>query len=165
MSRYQNAYSDPHGPGDTRPAALQIVKDEGLEGKMADKVFFITGCSNGIGVETARALHATGATLFVTGRDIIKTQTVIKDILDSGPSNHAPIHFIRMELDSLQSVSNAVNEFRKKSSTLNVLINNAGVRDSSYRMSVDLNVPSNRSWQRQKERLGMASRHNSGRTT
>jgi NAD(P)-dependent dehydrogenase (short-subunit alcohol dehydrogenase family) len=165
MSRYQNAYSDPCGPGDARPTALQIVKDEGLEGKMTDNVFFITGCSNGIGVETARALHATGATLFVTGRDVAKTQAVIKEILDSDPSNRAPIHFIRMELDSLQSVRNGVNEFRKKSSKLNVLINNAGVRDSSYYTSIDLNVPSNRSWQRQKERLRMASRHNLGRTT
>ena len=48
------------GPGDARPTALQIIKDEGLEGKMTDKVFIVTGASAGIGVETGRALAATG---------------------------------------------------------------------------------------------------------
>lgn len=37
-------------------------------GKLPDKVFLITGCSSGIGVETAKALHATGAHLLLTGR-------------------------------------------------------------------------------------------------
>lgn len=58
-SRYEAAHAAPQGPGDSRPTALQIVKDEGLEGKLTDKVIFITGCSSGIGAETARALAAT----------------------------------------------------------------------------------------------------------
>jgi hypothetical protein len=32
------------------------------------------GCSSGIGVETARALHATGAHLFLTVRDMKKVR-------------------------------------------------------------------------------------------
>ena len=62
-SRYAEAHLNATGAGDARPTALDIIKDEGLEGKLTGKVFFITGCASGIGIETARALSATGATL------------------------------------------------------------------------------------------------------
>lgn len=58
-SKYAAAHKNPQGPGDARPTALQIIQDEGLEGKLQDKTFLITGCSSGIGVETARAVAAT----------------------------------------------------------------------------------------------------------
>lgn len=128
MSRYADAHLNRSGPDDARPTALQIVKDEGRLGTMSDKVFLITGCSSGFGVETARALHATGATVFVTGRDRQKTQAVIDDIYAKDPENKAPIHLIEMRLDSLKSVKAATEEFLNKSDKLNVLINNAGVR-------------------------------------
>jgi hypothetical protein len=38
MSRYTEAHKNPTGPGDARPTALQIVKDEGYLGKMTNKV-------------------------------------------------------------------------------------------------------------------------------
>ena len=60
ITKYTAAHGDPRGAGDARPSALQIIKDEGLQGALKGKVVFITGCSSGIGVETARALHATG---------------------------------------------------------------------------------------------------------
>ena len=47
MSRYAAAHADPQGPGDARPTALTIVKDEGLVGKLAGKTFLITGASSG----------------------------------------------------------------------------------------------------------------------
>ena len=58
--KYTAAHGDPRGAGDARPSALQIIKDEGLQDALKGKTVFITGCSSGIGVETARALHATG---------------------------------------------------------------------------------------------------------
>ena len=42
MSRYAQAYANSKGPGDSRPTALQIVEDEDLTGKLADKTFFGT---------------------------------------------------------------------------------------------------------------------------
>jgi NAD(P)-dependent dehydrogenase (short-subunit alcohol dehydrogenase family) len=127
MSRYAAAQPIPNGPGDSRPTALQIIKDEGLEGQLVGKVILVTGCSSGIGIETIRALHATGATIFATVRDLSKGQTVIDEILTSTPSNKAPIHLIKMELDSFDSVKAGAKEVLQKTNTLNILINNAGV--------------------------------------
>jgi NAD(P)-dependent dehydrogenase (short-subunit alcohol dehydrogenase family) len=129
MSRYANVHAvdSLNGPGDSRPTALQIVRDEGRLGSMTDKVFLVTGGSNGIGTETVRALHATGGTVFAVGKDPKKTQAVINEIYAKDPENKAPIHFIEMRLDSLTSVRAGVEEFLKKSDQLNVLVLNAGV--------------------------------------
>ncbi|KAF5708963.1 alcohol dehydrogenase, partial [Fusarium mundagurra] len=74
MSRYAAAHVKTEGPGDARPTALQIVKDEGVEGKLQGQVFVITGTSSGIGIETVRAIAATGATLYLTARDLDKAK-------------------------------------------------------------------------------------------
>ncbi len=42
-SRYGAVHQNSKGPGDPRPTALDIVKDEGLNGKLSDKVALITG--------------------------------------------------------------------------------------------------------------------------
>ncbi|KAH7187499.1 hypothetical protein BKA60DRAFT_643672 [Fusarium oxysporum] len=101
MSRYAAAHANPQGPGDARPTALQIIKDEGVEGRLHDKVIVITGTSSGIGIETVRALSATGAKLFLTARNLAKAQEALAGIFD--PS--------RMELTD----------------KINILVNNAGI--------------------------------------
>ena len=60
-AKHASVHAVPQGPGDARPTALQIVRDEGLEGKLDDLVVLITGGSSGLGIETARAMAATGA--------------------------------------------------------------------------------------------------------
>ncbi|EKG11072.1 Short-chain dehydrogenase/reductase SDR [Macrophomina phaseolina MS6] len=138
MSRYAAAHATPQGPGDARPTALQILKDEGLEGKLGDKVFVVTGGSSGIGIETVRALHATHATIFATARSVSKGQAVADDILASDPSNKAPIHVIKMELDSLESVKEGANDILTKSGgKVNVLVNNAGVMATPFGLTKD----------------------------
>jgi NAD(P)-dependent dehydrogenase (short-subunit alcohol dehydrogenase family) len=108
---------------------MQIIKDENLIGKWSDKTAFITGGSSGIGVETARALHATGARVFITTRDVAKAKAVVKDILSASPSK-VEIEIIYMELDSLASVRSGAADFLSRSNRLNILINNAGVMAS-----------------------------------
>ncbi|KAH8803532.1 short-chain dehydrogenase/reductase-like protein [Xylogone sp. PMI_703] len=123
MSRYDVAHANPQGPGDARPTALQIIQDEGLEGQLTGKVIVITGTSSGIGVETARALYATSATLYLTARDIPKTKEVFSDILGSGR-----VEIIHMDLTSFASVRAAAQTILEKSNNqVNILINNAGV--------------------------------------
>lgn len=121
--RYVEAHKNPKGPGDARPTALQIIEDEKREGTLSDKVVLITGCSSGLGVETARALKATGATLFLTARNLEKAKTALGDILDGGR-----VILLKLDLESLDSVRACADEFLSRSQTLNILIANAGVR-------------------------------------
>ncbi|MCJ1241556.1 hypothetical protein MMC14_009562 [Varicellaria rhodocarpa] len=115
-------YENLRGPGDARPSALQIIQDEGLEGKMTDKVFVVTGASAGIGVETGRALAATGGKVFLTARDVKKGETACKSFLEPGR-----VEFLEMDNNSLDSVRAAAKAFLSKSNKLNVIVNNAGI--------------------------------------
>ncbi|GKT46450.1 WW domain-containing oxidoreductase [Colletotrichum spaethianum] len=128
MSRYASSHVSPKGPGDARPTALQVVNDEGLICKLSGKVVLVTGANSGIGVETARAIHATGATLFLTARDLAKARQAVDSVKNGpGPKSDAPIHAIELRLDSLASVRSAAKAFLSKSDKLNLLILNAGV--------------------------------------
>lgn len=123
MSRYAEAHANPTGPGDARPTALQIIKDEGAEGKLAGKVVVITGTSSGIGIETARALSLTGAKLFLTARNLEKAKAALGSLLESERAE-----LIKMDNTSLSSVRGAADTILQKSNgQVNILINNAGV--------------------------------------
>lgn len=127
-SKYYSLHATPRGADDARPTALRIIHDENLEGQWTDKTALITGGSAFIGAETARALHATGATIYITVRDKEKGQKVIDDIMKSDPNNKAPIHMIEMALDDFTSIRQGAEEFLKESGNkLNLLICNAGV--------------------------------------
>lgn len=126
-SRYAETFKNTKGPGDARPTAQQIVEDKGLVGdKLAGKVFLVTGCTSGIGVETARALHTTGADVYMTVRDVPKGEAVAKSIKETS-GGQGKVELIKLSLDSLASVREAAADFLSKSSKLNVLVCNAGV--------------------------------------
>lgn len=123
MSPYTAAHADPQGAGDGRPTALQIIHDESLEGKLVGKVIVITGATSGIGLETARALSATGATLFLTTRNMHKAETVLDGLLEPGR-----VSLLEMDNASFTSVRAAAETILTKSDNqVNILVNNAGV--------------------------------------
>ena len=120
--RYAEAHVSTKGAGDARPTALGIIKDEGLEGKLSDKVVLITGCSSGLGIETARAMSATGAKVYCTARDEAKGRKALEGILEPGR-----VELLLLDLNSLESVRACAKEFLSKSDKLNIIINNAGI--------------------------------------
>ncbi|KAG4443190.1 hypothetical protein IFR05_001332 [Cadophora sp. M221] len=122
MSRYADAHAIPGGPGDSRPTALQIVKDEGAKGTLKGEVIIITGTSSGIGIETARALAATGAKLFLTARNVAKAQYALVGLID--PSS---MEIIEMDQENLASVRAAAAAILAKTSRIHLLVNNAGI--------------------------------------
>lgn len=125
MSRYAAAHviTDLQGPGDARPTALDIVRDEKRENDFAGKVAVITGCSSGIGPPTAEALLATGATLYCTARDVEKAKEALGPaLIDSGR-----VHVLFMDHTDLSTVKAAADEIRSRETAISLLINNAGV--------------------------------------
>jgi NAD(P)-dependent dehydrogenase (short-subunit alcohol dehydrogenase family) len=121
-SRYAASHANPQGPGDARPTALQIIQDENIGAKLLGKTILITGCSSGLGIEIAKALHTTGAILYLTARNIDKAKTALGDLV-----TQPNVHLLKLDLNSLSSVRACVKEFLSQSSQLNIFIANAGV--------------------------------------
>jgi NAD(P)-dependent dehydrogenase (short-subunit alcohol dehydrogenase family) len=121
-SQYLTVHQNPNGPGDARPTALQILQDENLGAKLHGKVILITGCSSGLGIETAKALYTTEATLYLTARNLDKAKEALGDLVSS-----PRVHLLELDLESLSSVRACAKEFLSKSSQLNIFIANAGV--------------------------------------
>ncbi|CAK7246089.1 MAG: hypothetical protein STHCBS139747_007711 [Sporothrix thermara] len=125
MSRYATFY-DPSvrkGPGDARPTALDIIRDEKRENEFTGKVAVVTGCSSGIGPPTAEALFATGATLYCTARDVEKAKKALGPaMMESGR-----VHVLYMDHTDLATVKAASDELHRQVSAISILINSAGI--------------------------------------
>lgn len=119
---YAQAHANPSGPGDARPTALQIIKDNNMENKLIGKVAVVTGASSGIGVETARALAATGLRLILPVRSLDKAKEALKDFFD--PER---MEFVDIDHSSLQSVREAAKNILAKTDKISILVNNAGI--------------------------------------
>lgn len=132
-NRYAAAYADPKGEGDARPAALDIIEDEGLVGKLSDKVALVTGGTSGIGLEIVRALAKTGMTVFYTTRDVAKGQNVKQQLLGEDPNYKLEV--LQIELGSLKSVKKAAEDFLGRAHRLDVLMLNAGQLHTLFTMA------------------------------
>jgi len=121
-NRYTHLHTSPSGPSDARPTAFQIIQDNHLTGALTGKVALITGVSSGIGIETARALRATGMHVFGAVRNIAKATAALQPDLEPGS-----LELLELDMDSLASVRACAKQFLEKSSTLNILVTNAGV--------------------------------------
>ncbi|KAI1270273.1 NAD(P)-binding protein [Xylariaceae sp. FL1019] len=129
IAPYASQHESPQGPGDSRPTALQIIEDQNLVGdpSWAQRVVLITGCSpGGLGPDTAKAMHATGADVYIAVRDLAKGKQVAEEIMSDGKPGKVEV--IELDLASLKSVRAGASEFlRRSGGKLNILINNAGI--------------------------------------
>lgn len=123
-TRYAEAHAPANlaGPGDARPTAQQIIKDNNLEGALGDKVVLITGTSSGIGIETVRALKTTGAKIYAAARNLDKARTALAEILEPGK-----VELLEIDTADFASVHRGAEAFLTKEKKLNLLINNAGI--------------------------------------
>ncbi|KAK9440794.1 short chain dehydrogenase [Metarhizium brunneum] len=133
---YADLYVNPSGPGDQRPTALRVVEDSGAKGTWAGRVVLVTGGTAGIGVETVRAMHSTGADVYFTARSLEKAAATKADVLKT-TSGKGKLEVVEMDMDSLDSVRKAAKDFLGRSSKLNVLINNAGIMACPYTKTKD----------------------------
>ncbi|KAI7867846.1 hypothetical protein BDF14DRAFT_1799695 [Spinellus fusiger] len=92
------------------------------------KTILITGGTTGLGLAAAKKLLEDGHNVVITGRNTSKLEAAKTNILQLlGTSAIERLYTIVLDLEQLQSVRDAVNEFKALKLPLNVLINNAGM--------------------------------------
>lgn len=92
----------------------------------AGRRFVITGGNGGLGSVTARVLADRGASVVLACRDVLKAETVAKEI-------GGDVSVARLDLADLS----AVREFAEQQGEFDVLINNAGLMNIPFRRTVD----------------------------
>jgi len=83
----------------------------------------ITGCSSGIGLATAVALGRQGHRVFATMRNPDRGQ-VLRDLVEK---EKLPVAISALDVDSDQSVHDAVTAIRATAGFIDTLVNNAGI--------------------------------------
>jgi NAD(P)-dependent dehydrogenase (short-subunit alcohol dehydrogenase family) len=99
------------------------------------RVALITGGSGGLGLETARVLSASGATVVLAGRDPAKLAGAIGELQAARPG--ASVQTAELDLASLESVRKAAADLAERFPTLDLLINNAGLMFPPYGLTRD----------------------------
>ena len=102
---------------------------------MEKLICMVTGATDGIGKAVAKAIAQRGDTLLIVGRDIDKTETVLKEIVDY--SSNTDVDYFITDLSSQKQVSTLSRLVQSKYPKLDVLINNAGSVFMSRRESED----------------------------
>jgi retinol dehydrogenase-12 len=102
-------------------------------GPMSNRIVLVTGATSGIGLETARQLAASGASLVLGVRDPARGAEVARRIVDDGGSAEV----LPIDLASFASVREAAARFSASHERLDVLVNNAGIALPRREISVD----------------------------
>lgn len=104
----------------------ESTTDEVLAGVRLDgKHAFVTGSTGGLGIETARALAAVGASVTIAGRSAEKIDAALGTLREQVPD--ATFDAQAVDLASLASIADAAKNFVGRGQSIDLLINNAGV--------------------------------------
>ena len=95
----------------------------------------ITGANSGLGLQTAKALAAAGATVLMGCRNAEKAASA-KDEIEAGAPG-ATIEVIELDLADLSSVEAAAGVVNARPEPLDLLVNNAGVMVPPKRQTAD----------------------------
>ena len=91
---------------------------------LTGKLIIVTGSSDGIGLETAKDLLKSNATVIFACRNKTKTEAIIKSFPENLRKNAI---FIPLDLESFKSIESFVKEIKSKYPKIDILINNAGM--------------------------------------
>jgi len=95
-------------------------------------IALVTGANSGLGLESARALLAQGATVVLACRTLAKAEQargllIAQTSAGSAPNPEARCTVLELDLADLDSVRQAANQLAERHSRLDLLLNNAGV--------------------------------------
>jgi len=102
---------------------------------MHGKVVLVTGGTNGIGKATATGLACMGATVIITGRDPERGAAAVDEIKRA--SGNESVDLLLADFGSLAQVRQLADTVQSNYNQLNVLVNNAGVWQTTRTETVD----------------------------
>ena len=91
------------------------------------RLALITGANSGLGLETARALLARGATVVLACRSRSRAEQARQELLQAAPPASGAVDLLDLDLASLSAVRQAASELADRYGRLDLLINNAGL--------------------------------------
>jgi len=99
------------------------------------KTILITGSTDGIGKETAKALTVQGARVLIHGRNRKRVDETIREIQSESP--RAALEGYVADFSSLQAAKTFAEEVKTKEPALQILINNVGTYALEFQVSQD----------------------------
>jgi NAD(P)-dependent dehydrogenase (short-subunit alcohol dehydrogenase family) len=110
-----------------QPFGAKSTTDDVLAGvTLTGKRVLVTGVSAGLGVETARALAAHGATVVGAARDLDKANRAT-ELVRAGAAHGGGLELVALDLASLKNVRACADALVKAGKPFDVVICNAGV--------------------------------------
>jgi 3-oxoacyl-[acyl-carrier protein] reductase len=112
---------------------------------LTGKTALITGASGGIGAAIAKALHAAGATIAISGTRVEKLEELKAQIGEN-------VHVLPCNLSSPEDVEKLIPAAESAMGGLDILVNNAGItkdglamrmKDDDWQSVIDVNLTSN----------------------
>lgn len=92
---------------------------------LTGKTAVVTGANGGLGYENARALGAAGATVVIASRASEKTNSAARELATAVTGGTFEV--VPIDLASMESIRQAAEAISSSCSSLDILINNAGV--------------------------------------
>lgn len=99
------------------------------------KRVLVTGANSGIGFEAAQVLAGKGVEVILACRNQTKGEAALAAIRQAHPE--CQVSLMALDLSSLQSIAAFVEEFKSRYTSLDVLINNAGVMAPPFSRTAD----------------------------
>ncbi|KIW31665.1 uncharacterized protein PV07_03277 [Cladophialophora immunda] len=96
-------------------------------GDQTGKVFIVTGTTSGVGKALVSILYSKNATVYTAARNQERALEVNADIKTQSPNSTGRLIYLNIDLEDLNSVKAAAEEFLSRESRLDVLWNNAAV--------------------------------------
>lgn len=122
----------------TEQLGAKTTAEEVLAGiDLTGKRFLVTGISAGIGLETARALVAKGATVIGAVRDLSRAEAATAAVRDAASQGGGDLALVELDLASLQSVRACADKLLTDGKPFAAIIANAGVMATPFEKTED----------------------------